>query len=69
MLHFIKIFPKILFSKESYSHVLLSLKGSEQFLLSLPPGQICGNNKFLSSKYGILEPDSQILSIIYQTGM
>ena len=40
------------FSKEQ-SHFLLSMKSSEQFLLSLPPGQNCSNDKWLLPKYKI----------------
>ena len=35
---------------------VLSLKHSERFLLSLPPGQNCSNDKSLSPKYEILGP-------------
>ena len=45
----------LIFSKEYYSHFLLSLKSSERF--SLAPGKKCGNNKSLSSKYELSEPD------------
>ena len=37
---------------------LLSLKSSKQFLLSLPPGQNCGNDKSLSPKHEISESES-----------
>ena len=49
-----------MFSKEHYFYFLLSLKRSERFLLSLPPGPGInyGNDKFLSSKCEILEPVS-----------
>ena len=46
---------KFLFSKEYYFRFLLSIKGSEQFLLLLPSGLDWGNDKSLSPKYKILK--------------
>ena len=45
-----------MFSRELYSHFLLSLKRSERFLPSLPPGLNYVDDIYLSPKYENSEP-------------
>ena len=53
----IEKFPKNLLFSKDHSHVFLSIKRSERFLLSQPTGRNFSNNKLLSPKYKISKPD------------
>ena len=55
--------PKSCLQKNIILILLLSLKSSEPFLLSSQPGLNCGNDKLLSRKYTISEPEEAERSI------